>query len=94
MPTEQQPFERLALLKQAGIRTGYFARYCGIHRVTVSMWVNGRSGRPRPLYLQKANEALDVIEAGLTKGVFPLPETKKRDQYDAFVEAMRASSAA
>ena len=87
MATQQYNFDRLALLKQAGIPTGYFARYSGIHRVTVSMWANGRTPTARPVYWAVASKLLDLVEKGLNTGVFPIKKGK-RNGYEAFAAAM------
>lgn len=84
---------RMGLLKQAGVSINNFAKYTGIHRVTVSMWVNRPTTNPRNLYWQRAEAALDLIEKGLTLGAFPLPE-KKRGDYDRFVAAMNTAQSA
>lgn len=83
----QTNFDRLALLKQAGIPTAYFARYSGINRVTVSMWANGRIPSARPVYWQVASKALDRVEKGLQAGVFPI-KGMKRNGYERFAQAM------
>lgn len=88
----QSDFTRLNILKEAGIPAAYFARYTGIHRVTISQWVNNHTPSARPVYWQRANQVLDLIAKGVQQGVFPLKQAKKKG-YDSFAAAMSSLAA-
>lgn len=76
------------LLARAGVSVVNFAKACGIHRVTVSMWINSHTAQPRGLYWQRASDTLARIEKGLEQGVFPMHG--KRGGYNAFVTALNS----
>lgn len=88
MPTNSDT-SRLSLIKKAGIPATYFARYCGIHRVTLASWLRDiENAKPRRLYWEAASKALTAIDKGMAAGLFPLP----RPDYDSFTQRMTVAS--
>lgn len=89
-----QPMEQFAILKEAGVLPGYFARMNGFSRVSVSMWVNGRCS-PHPLHRSAVLAALQQVKAAYDGGRLPLKRPVKRcDVYSLLCEAIQGTPTA
>jgi hypothetical protein len=74
--------------KEVGVKPVDIARLLNIHRVTVSLWLNGRAV-PHHLILRRVKLLLDAIRVAKDTGQLPLPvETKRKDRYEALVAVL------
>lgn len=89
MPNPVQ--ERFAILKEAGVLPGYFAKLFGFGRVSVSMWVNGRAV-PHPLHRSAVIAALDEVKSAYDAGRLPILDAARKDAYQRFVDAVKTKS--
>lgn len=67
--TEQPNF---SILKTADIPQGEFASMCGVSRVTVNLWINGKVS-PNRFLRDKVDDLLDRIERAVNNKMLPLP---------------------
>lgn len=59
------------VLKKAGLKPADFAKLIKVHRVTVSLWVNGHNN-PHALLSSRVSKMLDAVKAALDAGDLPL----------------------
>jgi transcriptional regulator with XRE-family HTH domain len=79
-----------AFLAVAGVSQGEFAVLCGVSRVTVNLWVNGRS-TPHRYLVPHVTTVLDSIAAAFDAHRLPIPGHIKKGS--AHLSAVRAATA-
>ena len=59
------------ILKKAGLKPADFSKLIKVHRVTVSLWVNGHNNPPS-LLGNRVTKMLDAVKRAVDAGALPL----------------------
>jgi len=79
-----------SVVKKAGIATAHFARFCGISRVSASLYLsNTRKVQPRGLYRHTVEKVLTRIADAVEAGRLPLGSVRREDRYALTLKALR-----